>query len=153
MKATAVAIAVLLVGLGDQAFAKTVAKSKQYGLSTPSPEGVASCTVVVSGKKRAGTTADLTIELDAAADEAQIAALGIGSGTLPPCDIFPDSPSQTVINVPTANTSFSYQWTLDVHSHPGNNCNVGDFASGVVTATLEGPNIRRRRFKLRGNCF
>ncbi len=153
MKALGVVLVASLLAFEGPALAKTVTKSKSYSLPTSSPDGKATCTVIVVGKKLANTDADLTIGLNAQADEAQIASLQIGSGTFPACDAFPDSPSQTTIPVPKRKRSFRFEWNMDVHSHPGSDCSVGDLATGVVTATLKGPNIRKRKFKLQGDCF
>lgn len=104
-----------------------------YNILTPAPDGLASCELFVSGTKRAGIPAALDVRLFAFEGEAQIAALFIGAGEQPGCDLFPVN-RYTRVPLDKSASAFLLLWTLDVHAQ-GSDCGTGGQAVGVLSVT------------------
>jgi len=104
-----------------------------YNISTPAPNGLASCQLFVSVTKRAGIPAALDVSLFAFKGEAQIAQLFIGAGQQPGCDLFPVNRSTRIL-LDESWSTFFFLWTLDVHAQ-GESCGSSGQAVGVVGLT------------------
>jgi len=105
-----------------------------YNEMTPDPNGEMTCTVNVGGTKVTDRSAVLTISLNVDVGEAEMPELRIGDGHQPGCDIFRNGPHETRIALDAPTENYFFTWVLNLHAHPGMNCNVGGPAGGTVHA-------------------
>jgi hypothetical protein len=125
--ATTVVVLVLTLLAWVSTASANIFKKVSYNFVTPTPDGEASCALLVSVTKLKGTSAKLRV--------------GLGAGVQPGCDIFPDRPSATPLGGIPLDTSLDllvFDWTLEVHAHPDADCTVGGVAKGAVLFILFG---------------
>jgi hypothetical protein len=121
-----------------------------YNIPTPAPDGVVSCTLLVSGDN---PDPNAFIRVFVAVDnssnktgEAQIPEVGIGDGIQPGCDIFPEGPYRTdrrgiiaAKDIAVNLGAFFFDWRLQVHGHPDSDCTLAGNVQGNVAVSLIGP--------------
>ena len=125
---------------------RVVVHEVSYSTQTSTPSGKAACHIYLDIYAKRGSSQNVTVEL--IPDPGQEAQMGgftdpaLGAGFEPACDIYPDFPSIGTFTHTSGEEVIhtTFDFGLNVHSHPDDNCAVGAGASGVVKFTVEALN-------------
>ena len=111
---------------------------EKWRVDTPTPDGQTTCSLQIGGDT-GSAPGTLAVSLKAREGEARIPELGIAAGVQEGCDSFPDAPKVTKVSVGPG--LFFFDLTLELHAHPGDQCEVGGESEGKVRALLSGPSV------------
>lgn len=134
------AVGLVVLGLLTAGVAEAAQQQdrEKWSVDTPTPDGQTTCSLQIGGDTGSAPGA-LTVSLKARDGEARIPELGIAAGNQEGCDSFPNFPNVTKISVGPG--LFFFDLTLELHAHPGDQCEVGGESRGKVRAFLSGPSV------------